>query len=155
LRQTATIGKHGLLVKFPGLILHLPKAMVKEERFWVTVHQSMHKWFKVVVDTQGQDWKTFWETKMSVPQDAEPSIIMSVETLRERWEVGVLARNKGMLGQGNVRWVEILCRVWVRLETNSSIVTKLLKSVRECEGGLIFGERLKSTQRWCIDGGED
>ena len=103
LRRTATIMKRGLGVQFPGIILHLPNTMVEEARFRVTVHQCMHKWFKIVVDTQGKDWKTFWETEISVPQHAEPSIIMSTPNPRDRWEVGVLVRNKGLLSQGEVR----------------------------------------------------
>jgi hypothetical protein len=131
--------KRGLNVELPGLLLHLPSSMTEQSKFWVAVHQCMHKFFKIVVDTQGEDWGTFWETKIDVPKYGQPSIIMSTSNPRDRWEVGVLVRNKGMLAQGEVRWVEILCRCWFRLETNSSISIKVVKAFRESEDKMVFG----------------
>lgn len=153
LKQTASIMKRGLLVEFPGLILHCPNTPIQENKFWVSVHQCMHKWFKVVADIQDKEWNRFWESNIS--PYSELSIIMSTQFPRERWEVGILAKTKGKLSHGEVRWVESLCRVWFCLETNSNIVTDLLKSIRESGDKMLCGERLEETQKWCIDGGED
>jgi hypothetical protein len=60
-RQMGTIGKYGLLVHFPGLVLYCPNQPVVHHKFWQSVHQCMHKWFKAVADTQGVEWKQFWE----------------------------------------------------------------------------------------------
>jgi hypothetical protein len=100
----------------------------------------MHKWFKVVADTRGVEWKKFWSEEIS--SRGETSIIMSTRSPRDKWEVGLLVRSKGVLSQGEYRWVERLCRVWFRLETNSNVITKLVQGVREKGNGMLFGERL-------------
>ena len=76
---------------------------------------------------------------------------MSTNDPRERWEVGILVQRKGFLTKGEVRWVKILCRVWVRLETNTNVLRDLGTRFRQRSDAMIFGERLKS-QQWCIDG---
>ncbi|CAO2652275.1 Nn.00g005580.m01.CDS01 [Neocucurbitaria sp. VM-36] len=149
-KQIGTIGKHGLFVHFPGLILHCPNQPVVHYKFWIAVHQCMHKWYKVVADTQGVEWKKFWEQEIGTN---ETSIIMSTGSPRDKWEAGLLVRTKGVLSQGEYRWVERLCRVWFRLETNSNVITKLVQGVRERGNGMLFGERLKDSQKWCVDGG--
>jgi hypothetical protein len=150
-RQIGSIGKHGLFVHFPGLVLHCPNQPVVDHKFWIAVHQCMHKWFKVVADTRGVEWKKFWSEEIS--SRGETSIIMSTRSPRDKWEVGLLVRSKGVLSQGEYRWVERLCRVWFRLETNSNVITKLVQGVREKGNGMLFGERLGDDQKWCIDGG--
>jgi len=157
LRQVGSVMKYGFRVEFPGVILHCPEypgSPPETERFWVSVHQSMHKWYKVVADPggKGQDWKDFW--KHHVAKDKELSIIMSTYNPRERWEVGVLAQTKGLLTRGEVRWVKILCRVWFRLETNANIVRNNVDDFRKAKSSVLFGVRLK-TQEWCVDGDDD
>ncbi len=150
LRRAGSMMKQGFLVEFPGLILHCPRASLEKEKFWIPVHQSLHKWYKVVADRggKGRDFKDFWENR--VCRYNEPSIIMSTFNPRERWEIGILVQTKGLLTRGEVRWVRPLCRVWVRLETNTNIVRKLGNMFREREDAMMFGERLTS-QKWCID----
>ena len=111
----------------------------------------MHKWYKVVADTEGIEWKRFWSDNIS--EREETSIIMSTRSPKDKWEIGLLVKSKGMLSQGEYRWVERLCRVWFRLETNSNVVTKMIQGVRERGNGMLFGERLGDDQKWCIDGG--
>ena len=151
LRQGGSVMKKGFLVEFPGLILHCPHQSLENEIFWVPVQQGLHKWYKVKADrgSKGQDFKDFWETYVSTA--SEPSIIMSTNTIRDRWEIGVLVHTKGLLTKGEVRWVQILCRVWVRLETNTNVMRKQGDLFREKEDAVVFGERLRS-QKWCIDG---
>ena len=147
--------KHGALVQFPGIILHCPTKPVKALRFWFPVHQSMHKWYKVLVDTDGKNWDSFWQKEVCCTQCAGPCIIMCDGNTRDRWEVGVLCRNKGTLRQGEIRWVQILCRVWIRLETNPRIISDLICGMQAESDQVMFGERLDDQQEWCVDGGEE
>lgn len=150
-RLAGSLMKQGFLVEFPGLILHCPRVSLETEKFWIPVQQSLHKWYKVVADRggKGQDFKDFWDNH--VCKYNEPSIIMSTQTPRERWEIGLLVQTKGLLTRGEVRWVRTLCRVWVRLETNTNIIRDLGNQFREKGDAMMFGERLES-QKWCIDG---
>ena len=151
LRQEGSIMKNGLLVEFPGLILHCPHASLENEIFWIPVQQGLHEWYKIVADrgNDGENFKDFWETY--VHPHGESLIIMSTSTISHRWEVGVLVNTKGFLTKGKVRWVRILCRVWIRLETNTNVIRREGDLFREKGGIVIFGERLES-QKWCIDG---
>ena len=76
---------------------------------------------------------------------------MSTHTIRDRWEIGFLVHTKGLLTKGEVRWIQILCRVWVRPETNTDVIRKQGDLFREKEDAVFFGDRLRS-QEWCIDG---
>ena len=151
LRQAGSIMKKGFLVEFPGLLLHCVQESLENETFWVPVQQGLHKWYKIVTDrgSKGKDFKDFWET--CVCTASEPSIILCTHTIRDRWEIGVLVHTKGLLTKGEVRWVQILCRVWIRLELNTNVIRKQGDLYRNKGDGVLFGERLKS-QKWCIDG---
>lgn len=151
-RLAGSMMKQGFLVEFPGLILHCPHVSLKEEKFWIPVQQSLHKWYKIVADRggKGQDFQDFWDNH--VDKYNEPSIIMSTYNPRERWEIGILVQTKGLLTRGEVRWVKTLCRVWVRLETNTNIIRNLSNEFRDSGNAMIFGERLNESQKWCIDG---
>ena len=151
LRETGTIMKKGLLVEFPGIVLHCPQAQLTDSVFWVPVQQSLNVWYKVRADrgSKGRDFADFWENH--VCKYSEPSIIMTNANLRERWEVGVLVQTLGSLSNGDIRWVRTLCRVWIRLETNSNKHVELGDDFRMKPQTMLFGERLES-QKWCIDG---
>ncbi|KAG9233545.1 hypothetical protein BJ875DRAFT_463895 [Amylocarpus encephaloides] len=152
LRKTATIMKHGALVQFPGIILHVPPKPVEAPKFWFPVHQCMHKWYKVLVDTEGKNWDNFWQNEVCT-EKIGPSIILCNGKTRDRWEVGVLVKNKGTLRQGEIRWVQILCRIWIRLETNPLIINQLICEMQAHGDQVMFGERLEE-QEWCVDGDE-
>ena len=155
LHPAGSIMNQGFLVDFPGFILHCPRASPEEDKFHIPVQQSLHKWYKVVADRggKGRNFKDFWEN--FVCTKSEPSIIMSTtHSPGERWDVGILVQTKGLLTRGEVRWVKTLCRVWVRLETNTKIMTELGNKFRNEGDAMMFGERLKS-QKWCIDGDVD
>lgn len=152
--RTGSRMKYGLGVTFPGIVLHCPRSPMKSETFHIPVNQSLHKWFKISLDIggQGRSLEDFWENQVCWEKSkGKPSIIMSVENPRERWEIGVLVQDKGLLTRGEVRWVKILCRVWIRLETNNNILKKLGDDFRNSEGMMMIGERITS-QKWCIDG---
>ena len=151
LRQAGSIMKKGFLVEFPGLLLQCPRKSLENETFWIPVQQGLHKWYKIVTDrgSKGQDFKDFWETYVCTA--SKPSIILSTHTIRDRWEIGVLVHTKGLLTKGEVRWVQILCRVWIRLETNTNVIRKQGDLFRNEPDAVLLGERLTS-QKWCIDG---
>ncbi|MCJ1372921.1 hypothetical protein MMC20_004147 [Loxospora ochrophaea] len=151
LRQAGSMMKQGFLVEFPGLILHCPSIPLEEKKFWIPVQQSLHKWYRVVADqgSNGRDFKDFWGNHVS--RSNEPSIILTTHNPKERWEIGLLVQTKGLLTRGEVRWVRTLCRVWIRLETNTNIIRDLGNQFREKADAMIFGERLEM-QKWCIDG---
>ena len=153
--QVGSILNHGLGVEFPGVILHCPEdpnLYPETERFYVSVHQSMHKWYKIVADARGKDWKDLWERH--IVKDKELSIIMSTHNPRERWEIGLLVQSKGLLTRGEVRWVKALCRVWFRLETNPNINRDNVNKFRTGERSVMFGVGLYK-QKWCVDGDDD
>ena len=151
LRQAGSIMKNGLLVEFPGFVLHCPHKPLENGTFWIPVNQGLHEWYKIVVDrgSEGQDFKDF--CKIHICTAREPSIIMSTDIIRDRWEIGVLVGMKGLLTKGEVRWVQILCRVWVRLETNTNIIHKQGDLFREKGDEMVIADRLNSS-KWCIDG---
>ncbi|KAM0801661.1 hypothetical protein BDR22DRAFT_820377 [Usnea florida] len=150
-RLAGSMMKQGFLVEFPGLVLHCSAVPPENEKFWIPVQQGLHKWYKVVADKEGkgENFKGFWENQ--VCQKSEPCIILSTRNPRERWEIGILVQTKGLLTRGEVRWVKTLCRVWVRLETNTNIIKDLGNQWRDRGDAMMFGERLDS-QKWCVDG---
>jgi hypothetical protein len=155
LRTQACLMKHGLQVEFPGILLHLPCVDWAEPPLWIPVSQSLHAWYKVVFDVHEVarvSWKHFFDEHLKNAK--EPSIIMSgFEEPRERWEVGVLVRAKGdRLHAGTIRRVEVLCRVFLRLETKPDIIQKMRDIFRQNPTWMGFGEKLPTT-KWCVDGG--
>jgi Heterokaryon incompatibility protein (HET) len=148
LRQVAQMTRLGLSVEFPGILLYPPKVPVKD-KLWIPVSQNLHKWYKVVANTRGPNWQKIWRRACAAGQ---PCIILSSYEPREQYEMGVLVATKGNLAKDQGRWVKILCRVWVRLETNHSVIGKLCTRFRENMDNMLWGERLKNDQKWCVDG---
>ncbi|KAL8728479.1 MAG: hypothetical protein Q9166_005377 [cf. Caloplaca sp. 2 TL-2023] len=148
------IMKDGLLVKFPGLLLSCPSNPVKHSMFWTCVQQSMHKWYKITTDMEDKEWQAFYEAEIFAKKDTRPSIILSEDSTRGKWQVGLLVRDKddGTLA-GNIRWVEVLCRLWVRLETNVNVIKGQVDSFHRNDGCMMFADRLEQDQKWCIAGG--
>jgi len=105
------------------------------------------------VDVDEEKWEHFYENQ--IQKADEPSIILSAYSPKEQWEVGILVASKGRLHAGDIRWVKILSRVWIRLETNTNIIYKMRDSFRQNQGWMAFGEMLSGEQRWCVDGGEN
>ena len=153
LRKAAYLMKHGLAVQFPAIRLHLPLMAFIKSTFWIPTHQALNEWFKVKVDVDEEKWEHFYENQ--IQKADEPSIILSAYSPKEQWEVGILVASKGRLHAGDIRWVKILSRVWIRLETNTNIIYKMRDSFRQNQGWMAFGEMLSGEQRWCVDGGEN
>ena len=148
--------RHGLQVDFPGILLHLPRVDWDAIPLWIPVSQSLHAWYKVAFDIHEVakvSWNHFFCERLKSAK--EPSIIMSgFEEPKERWEVGVLVRAKGgRLHAGSIRRVEVLCRVFLRLETNPETIQKMRDTFRQNPTWMGFGEKLPTT-KWCIDGGD-
>lgn len=148
LRPVAQVTRLGLSVEFPGILLYPPKVPVKDKP-WIPVSQNLHKWYKVVADSRGPKWQDIWRRACAAEQ---PCIILSSYEPRGQYEVGVLVATIGKLAKDERRWVKILCRVWVRLETNHPVIGKLCTGFRENMDHMLWGERLKNEQKWYVDG---
>jgi hypothetical protein len=151
-KQAATLMKDGALVQFPGIVLHCPIKPVEKPEFWFPVHESMHKLFKVRADIEVQEWDRFWREQVTGSQGSDPAIIMCTGETRDKWEVGVLVKSIGFLRLGEIRRVEILCRVWIRLETNPRIYSDWISNMQKNADQVMFGERLSDQQDWCVGG---
>ncbi|RDW69556.1 hypothetical protein BP6252_08576 [Coleophoma cylindrospora] len=148
LRTIAITHTNGLLVKFPGLILHSPGLPLENRRFWMPVEHTMHKWLKVVAYPEEVDFRSWW---IDASKDHEPRVILSEANPREQGAIGLLVKPKGTLSDGQIQWVDVLCRLWIRLETDREFIRLLCNSFREHPDRALFGTRL-SEQTWCVDG---
>lgn len=148
LRKTARLMRNGLEVRFPGIKLHLPLQAFKASTFWIPTHHSLNKWFKVKVNVDDRDWDQFYQDNMATAD--EICIILSTPSAKLQWEVGMLVGSKGRL-HDDVRWVYLLARVWVQLETNTDIVYKMQDVFRRKKDWMAMGERLPNQQKWLID----
>ncbi|EXJ66262.1 uncharacterized protein A1O5_10414 [Cladophialophora psammophila CBS 110553] len=111
--------------------------------------EALRKWYKVKIDAPKEDWKTFEADTIRTAD--EPSIIMSEHNSKGRWTIGTLAKKIGPLGD-DTRWVTILGRAWIRLETNLTIIKERRDELRQQTERMAIGERLGPDQKWCIDG---
>lgn len=152
--QAATLMRGGALVRFPGILLHCPNKGVEQSTFWFPVHESMHKWFKVKVDVKPERWAQFWQGASCPdnPDNPEPAIILCNGDARNKWEVGVLVKSNGFLRRGEIRLVELLSRVWIRLETNPKVISDWISNMQKHSDHVMFGERLGFQQEWCVGG---
>lgn len=148
--RNARLMRHGLEVQFPGIRVHLPLNAIKEPMFWLPTHPCLHKWFKVKVDIADGAWEQFYQDHILTAE--EPCIILSAQNPKTDWEIGLLVGSKGYL-HDNVRWVHVLERVWIRLETDTDIIHKMQSIFRQKRDWMVFGEKLSKHQNWCIDDG--
>ncbi|KAI1334253.1 hypothetical protein F5Y15DRAFT_409765 [Xylariaceae sp. FL0016] len=148
LKVVAISHMNGLLVNFPGLIVHGPELLLAACKFCVPVHQSRLTWFKIVAYPDQLDFQD-WSAKFR--EYHELMVILSEADPVERGAIGLLVNPKGTLSDGLIRWVDILCRVWVRLETDRKVVQDLSDSFREFPDRALFGTRLIE-EKWCVDG---
>lgn len=51
-----------------------------------------------------------------------------------------------------IRRVEILCRLWIRLETNPKVKSDWITNLQRNSDQVMFGERLDDHQEWCVGG---
>ncbi|KAI0869375.1 hypothetical protein GGS24DRAFT_478972 [Hypoxylon argillaceum] len=149
--QAALQCKHGLLVRFPGLLLHCTGDYPTKKKFWVPLSQSMHEWLKIDTQTDKEGIQFWQEQVMRGPDKKHATIILSCPTFRDKWDIGILVRKKGELRNNQVRWVEHVCRVRVRLETNPNTIQERVKIFRQGKGEAVFGTRIEERE-WCIDG---
>lgn len=148
LRKTARLMRNGLEVQFPGIKLHLPLEAFKSSTFWLPTHSSLHKWFKVKVNVDDGYWDQFYRDHMAKAD--ELCILLSTQNPKTQWEVGLLVGSKGRLHE-NIRWVYILQRVWVQMETNTDIIRKMKDIYHRKREWMALGEKLPNEQKWLVD----
>ncbi|KAK9774070.1 putative Heterokaryon incompatibility domain-containing protein [Seiridium cardinale] len=148
MRATAITHTNGLLVKFPGIILHCPESPLQHGRFWVPVTHTMQKWFKVTAYPEVEDIASWWQRTSG---RCDLMIVLSEAETSDQGAIGLLVKGKGTLSNGQIRWVDVLCRVWIRLETDREFIRLLSNSFREFPDRAMFGTKL-ADQDWCVDG---
>ncbi|KAI1738581.1 hypothetical protein F4680DRAFT_424343 [Xylaria scruposa] len=149
--QAALQCKHGLLVRFPGVLLHCTGSCPAKKKFWVPLGQSMHEWLKIDVQTD-KEWVQFWQEQVMHGEDKKhATIILSCPRLRDKWDIGILVTKKGELRNKQVRWVQHVCRVRVRLETNPNTIQEQVEIFRQRKRDAVFGTRIEERE-WCIGG---
>jgi hypothetical protein len=153
----------GLIVQYPGIRLRRPVEPMLEERFWVTVSRSLHEWYSIeyIRDSDTADW-----TDICRQQHPDLGLIYSRPNPGEISEIALLVSIQGeriirdtnaMAQDGNsgiahhVISAKILCRAWVRLETNNTTTGALRAEFRQDPNGALWGETLGREQRWCVD----
>lgn len=160
-RAAAHLTKRGLLVEFPGLDLHIVNKAVLKRIFWVPVSSSQHKWYKIeaVID-DGENGEALWAQNICTTKTA---IILSRFDPGEEAEIGLLVklvneRKENVQIREHVQWierttrfVEVICRVWVCLETNHQIINDMKRDFRRNTQHMMWGERVDSDQKWCVD----
>jgi hypothetical protein len=143
------IGKQGLFVTYPGVLLHCSGKPNGTQEFWVPVDQHLLQWYNVV--TESPDVLRRIETGV---EEMQLGIILSTREVGQKYKIGALVRSKGLLSRGNARWVAIICRVWVRLETDRDTIGEHVKKMRSDDGSMFLGEKLPDEQLWCVDRGD-
>lgn len=169
------IGKHGLFVTYPGVLLHCSgdsNKLLKE--FSVPLDENLLQWYHVTMEPDDttvsdpdEDVKSgAGNSPASQPQPgrSQPNIdyvkpqlglILSTnkfDKIGEKEKLGLLVRLKGKLGRGKALWVSKIGRVWVRLETDRDAMDDCVKMMRDREHDVFVGEPLPEEQLWCVDG---
>ncbi|KAL3418614.1 hypothetical protein PVAG01_10330 [Phlyctema vagabunda] len=99
LKKTAYMMHKGLHVEFSGIIMHCLKTPLAKSTFWIPVSQSLHKWYKVKVDTGDWNWEELSKRLSGVQ---ELCLVLNSHNPRERWELGLLVRKKGILAYSDL-----------------------------------------------------
>jgi hypothetical protein len=158
----AFLTKRGLLVQYPGIILHLPEVPT-QNKFWFPVSLNLTQWFLVEYIS---DSRTATHG-MSVDMPHEPeggkrapwseinkrhrqlAIILSRSNPQDTPEIGLLV--SATQKRDEIHWVQCLCRVWISLEQNQERIRSLADSFKSDSAPMIWGELLEDDQRWCVD----
>lgn len=147
LRSVAITHANGLLVNLPGFELDTAVLPLVHHIFWVPVAHTMQEWYTIEAYPETSDFEAWW---MEVTQDCSLMVVLADASPGDHGTVGLLVRSKGTLSDGQIRWVDALCRVWIRLETDREHIRLLCNSFREYPDRALFGTRL-GAQQWCID----
>lgn len=144
------VGRNGLFVTYPGVMLHCSGKPSEEKKFWVPTSPDLVQWYEVTIDPTQERPNPFVEGT----QLQSLCLILSTDTIQDRAVVCLLARPKGKLGRGKAIWATVLCRVWVRLETNLDKIGNMTTRLRTDGDTMYTGERV-TEQLWCVDGDGD
>ncbi|KAG0648298.1 hypothetical protein D0Z07_5529 [Hyphodiscus hymeniophilus] len=145
----------GLLVKFPGFILHAKdrNSVLRQNReeFTFPRDNTLLDWYTVNISVDGVEDIAFYrgehhERKLAIilsgprPQ-ATPEIALLVELIEPKWRTN------------DVWYVSWNRRVLIRRETRERLINK--NYIIDSEGqeeSLICGEVVDDNQKWCVDG---
>jgi hypothetical protein len=149
LNNAGDLMRRGIQVEMPGIHLHPPSAPFSHTRCWIPVHPCLHIWYTIEVALENEAWTDLW---LDAGREKDISIILSAAAPKDRWEIGAVVIQNGELHNSKIRWVQWVCRVWVRLETRPHTIMQMRDRFREKPDEMCFGERVAEDQKWCIDG---
>jgi hypothetical protein len=148
----------GLQVQYPAVQLHPRRGAAEPSCFWIPTARNLRRWLRVryARDTPDQgnaDWAAAWAAACA---GAElPCIIRSRFDDHEEPEIALLVKRltrSSSWDRTDVSWVKALCRVWIQVETDSTVVARHAANFRFHVGTMTWGETLDGSQRWVIDG---
>lgn len=167
------IGKHGLFVTYPGVLLHCSgDSNTLWEEFHVPLDENLLQWYHVTMvsddislsdpgnnsnpDFVNDSKPQLCDIEHNGDKSSNPQLGLILSTTRydkigEKGKLGVLVRVQGKLGRGKALWVSKLCRAWVRLETDRDEIGRCVQRMRNKEDGIFVGETLPEEQLWCVD----
>lgn len=154
--------RRGLLVEYPGVLLTLINPNIAS-RFWLPVSHTLLTWYRIDAIPPPATWEHIWKRIYDSGNPA--AIILSRQGFEEDPELALLvivlnqrAEQRGGRHPlhhntaGSVKWVQIMCRLRVRLETNHAVITRLHHDWSINVNTMIWGERVDGSQKWIVDG---
>lgn len=140
------IGRQGLFVTYPGVLLHCSSRPSGNKEFWIPVDQHLLRWYNVIVESPDALKDIGVGTK-----DVQLALILSTKEMGPRLKIGALVRCVEVISRGRVQRVSIISRVWIRLETDRDTIGERVKEMRNDNGSMFHGEELSDEQVWCVD----
>jgi hypothetical protein len=169
--EDASLFPQGLMVRYPGFKLHSSEKEVRQqvwplkkdaldqigassvedkEWFWFPSNKLLLEWYAVRNDaaTNGSNSGDKLPSQ-EILQGMDLALILPRRVRSATPEISLLvAVNEE---QDQLLYVRILARVWVSIETRQDRIRALQDDFKE-NRTIIFGEALRSDQRWCVDG---
>ena len=142
--------RRGLFVEYPGVYLTMSNPDVPA-RFWLPVSHTLVTWYRIDAIPAPAAWKQIW--RQAYESDKRTAVILSRQDPEEDPELALLVEISRE--RDGVNWVQILCRLRVRLETNHNVITKLKHDWSINVKKMIWGEKLGENQKWIVDGGPE
>ena len=148
--NTRLTESHGLEVQYPGFLLHdlgdSRDTLNNRENFFFSADSTLLDWYRV---EPAQDTMHF--PKADRLRGRGLAIILSRLPIVDLKEIGLFVAIESTLS--NVRYAEILNRVWIRREVGPKIRQAWTEKHREgLPEAISAGEKLSPSTKWCVDG---
>jgi hypothetical protein len=152
----------GLQVQYPGVQLNPRRGAAEPPCFWIPTARNLRRWLRIryardMPDQGDADWAAAWAAACAGPE--QPCIIRSRFDEHDEPEMALLvkrvARRESSApsqSRSDVFWVKALCRVWIKVETDTAVVARHSENFRLHVDRMTWGEALDGDQRWVVDG---